>query len=157
MRKVTKVQGVKVIVRGYFFFAIAASFTHLITAATKGGLAGWEAWAVPFLVDGIAILGLIMRGAEFDTRTRKIGFRVQCGAGLLSLLGNVFAARNLGGAVFGVATVALFVLTEWLSDNMGSASDEVKRNAVKKGLATRRRNARQAKLVVKQAEAILNG
>lgn len=150
-----RVKAVKLIVRGYFFFAIAASFTHLITAAQKGGLAGWEAWSVPFLVDGIAIVGLIMRGEEFDTRTRKIGFRVQCGAGLLSLLGNVFAARNLGGAVFGVAVVGLFVLTEWLSDNMGSAKDEAKRAAIKKGLATRRRNARQAKAVVREAERAL--
>lgn len=160
-----KVKIARVIVRGYFTFAIVASFTHLITAATKGGLVGWEAWSVPFLVDGVAILGLIMRGREFDRATRKIGFRTQCGAGLLSLLGNVFAARNLGGALFGVAVVGLFVFTEWLSDRMGSASVEAERDAaqakadakaaaVKKGQATRRRNARAAKAVVQEAEKI---
>lgn len=145
----------KAIVKGYFFAALAASFTHLITAAHKGGLHGWEAWSVPFMIDGIAILGLIMRGAEFDTRTRKIGFKVQCGAGLLSLLGNVFAAQNIGGAVYGVGIVALFILAEWLSDNMGSAKDETKRASIAKGIATRKRNARKAQAVVRQAEKLL--
>ncbi len=150
-----KTQITKAIVKGYFFFAIGASATHLITAAHKGGLSGWEAYSVPFLIDGIAILGLIMRGSEFDTRTRSIGFRVQCGAGLLSLIGNVYAASNLGGAVFGVGIVALFILAEWLSDNMGSAKDEAKRASVAKAQATRKRNARQAKRVVKEAESLL--
>lgn len=150
----TKTTITKAIVKGYFVAALAASFTHLIAAAHKGGLEGWEAWSVPFMIDGIAILGLIMRGTEFDTRTRKIGFRVQCGAGFLSLLGNVFAAHNIGGAVYGVGVVALFILAEWLSDNMGTAKDEAKRNAVAKAQATRKRNARAANRVVKAAEAI---
>lgn len=145
-----KVSIVKWIVKAYFFAAIAASFTHLVTAAEKGGLAGWEMWSVPFLIDGIAIIGLIMRGNEFSKATRKIGFRVQIGAGVLSLAGNVFAAHNIGGAVYGVAIVALFLLTEWLSDHMQSVDIDKaaeaaakKAEAVAKAQATRKRNARR--------------
>lgn len=113
-----KVRIVQAITKAYFFAAIAASFIHLIEAARKGGLTGWEMYSVPFMIDGIAITGLIMRGREFNKQTRTLGFRVQIGAGALSLAGNVFAAHNLGGAIYGVAVVALFLLMEWLSDNV---------------------------------------
>lgn len=143
-----KVQIIKYITKAYFFAAMAASFTHLITAAEKAGLQGWEMWSVPFMIDGIAIIGLIMRGTEFSNATRKIGFRVQIGAGVLSLLGNVYAATNLGGAVYGVAVVALFILAEWLSDRIQSAdvdkaaATQTKRQeAAAKAAATRKRNA----------------
>jgi len=78
----------------------------------KLGLTGWEAWSAPFIIDGIAIMGMVMRGDEFSTHTRKIGFRVQLGMGLASLAANVFAAHSLGGIIFGVAVVAVFVLAE---------------------------------------------
>jgi hypothetical protein len=157
-----KVQAIKWITKAYFFAAIAASFTHLVTAAHKGGLTGWEMWSVPFLIDGIAIIGLIMRGNEFSKNTRSIGFRVQIGAGVLSLAGNVYAAGNLGQAVYGVAIVALFVLAEWLSDNIQSADVDTKVEALnkrqvaaQKAAATRKRNARQAAKVVKAAEELI--
>jgi len=160
MRKVT---AVKVIAKAYFFGAILISFLHLVTAARKGGLSGYEAYTVPVMIDGIAIVGLIMRGTEFSVATRKIGFRVQIGAGAFSLMGNVFAAENMGGAVYGVAIVALFLLTEWLSDNIKSAQvdvDAAKAEARKataaKAAATRKRNARQGAKVVKAAEALIS-
>lgn len=144
----SKVKAIKYITKAYFFAAMAASFMHLITAAEKAGLHGWEMWSVPFMIDGIAIIGLIMRGTEFSIATRKIGFRVQIGAGMLSLLGNVYAATNLGGAVYGVAVVALFILAEWLSDRIESAdvdkavATQTKRQeAAAKAAATRKRNA----------------
>ncbi len=158
----SKVKVIKAIAKAYFFGAIAISAVHLIAAAKKGGLTGYEMYTVPFLIDGIAITGLIMRGSEFSKATRKIGFRVQIGAGALSLLGNVFAAHNLGGAVYGVAIVLLFLLAEWLSDNIESAEVDTmaeaqsKRQAASaKAAATRKRNARQATKVVKEAEALL--
>lgn len=159
-----KVSIIKAIAKAYFFGAIAISFLHLVAAAEKGGLSGFEAYTVPIMVDGIAITGLIMRGTEFSIATRKIGFRVQIGAGILSLMGNVFAAHNLGGAVYGVAIVGLFLLTEWLSDRIQPASVDQeaaiaarKAASVAKAQATRKANARKAKAVVKGAEAILKG
>lgn len=113
-----KVSIIRIIVKAYFFGAIAISFTHLIEAARKGGLTGYEAITVPFMIDGIAIIGLIMRGTGFNKATRELGFKVQVGAGALSLAGNVYAAHNVGGAVYGVAIVFLFVFSEWLSDNV---------------------------------------
>ena len=155
-----KVQIIKWIVKAYFLFAIVASFTHLITAAHKGGLQGWEAYSVPFLIDGIAIIGLIMRGTEFSKATRKTGFKVQLVAGLLSLAGNVFAAENMGGAVFGVAVVVLFVTAEWLSDNIESADADKaaevaskRQAAAQKAAATRKANAAK-KAPVRKLKAV---
>lgn len=158
----SKVQAVKGIAKVYFFGAIAISFIHLVAAAHKGGLTGYEAYTVPVMIDGIAIIGLVMRGTEFSIATRKIGFRVQIGAGILSLMGNVFAAENLGGAAYGVAIVALFLLAEWLSDKIESAEVDKaaamlnkRQAAAQKAAATRKRNARQAKAVVKAAESLI--
>lgn len=150
-----KVSAIKAITRLYFAAAIVLSFLHLVHAARKGGLT-WESWTVPFMVDGIAIMGLTMRSEDFAGRTRRIGFRVQIVAGLLSLAGNVYAAHNAGTAVFGVAVVALFVFSEWLSDQIESAVVEAARLAteeaaaakaasIAKGNATRAAN-RNAKL-----------
>jgi hypothetical protein len=122
-----KVQIVKVITKAYFFAAITASFIHLIEAARKGGLAGWEMYSVPFMIDGIAITGLIMRGKEFNKQTRTLGLKVQAGAGMVSLAGNVYAAHNLGGAIYGVAVVGLFLLMEWLSDNVNAVGTRARK------------------------------
>lgn len=123
-----KVKLATLISRGYFLMAIVVSFLHLIHAARKGGLE-WEAWLVPFMVDGIAVMGVLLRGEEFASRTRKIGFRTQCAAGFLSLLGNVYAAHNAGGVVMGFGVVTLFVFAEWLTDQIESAGDEIARDA----------------------------
>lgn len=158
----TKTTITKAIVRAYFIGAIAGSFSHLVTAAHKGGLVGWEAWSVPFMIDGIAILGLVMRSEDFSKRTRKIGFRTQCVAGLLSLTGNVFAAHNIGGAIYGVGIVALFLFAEWLSGNMESVKVDQeaettarRKAAAAKATATRRRNAAKARQEVKVLEGML--
>lgn len=159
----SKVTIIKVIAKLYFLGALAASFMHLITAAQKGGLTGIEAYSVPFMIDGLALTAMIMRGEEFSTRTRRIGFRVFLFTGTLSLAGNVFAASTIGGAVYGVAIVALFLGMEWLSDNIESAqaeadklaaaeADAKKAAAVAKGQATRAANKALAAKVVKTAE-----
>lgn len=160
-----KVMIIKVIAKLYFLGAMVASFLHLIHAAQKGGLTGAEAYSVPFMVDGLALTGLIMRGEEFSTRTRRIGFRVFLLTGSLSLAGNVFAASNIGGAAYGVAIVALFVGMEWLSDNIESAAAEKaaavaneaqakKEAAIAKGKATRAANKAMTEKVIKNAEKV---
>jgi hypothetical protein len=89
------------------------------------------------MVDGIAIMGLTMRSEDFATRTRRIGFRVQIVAGALSLAGNVYAAHNAGTAVFGVAVVALFIFSEWLSDQIESSVVEAARVATERAAAAK--------------------
>lgn len=152
LRKVSKVQVVKAIVKLYFIAALAGSFTHIITAAHKAGLGGWEAWSTPFMIDGLAIIGMIMRTEQFSKATQKLGLRVQLVMGAFSVVANVYAAHNLGGVIYGVAIVVLFLTAEWLAGNMESATaDQVaarkakRQAAAKKGAATRKRNARQVK------------
>lgn len=168
-----KVTAVNVIVKLYFLGAIAGSFTHIITAAEKVGLSGWEMYSTPFMIDGLAIIGMVMRSHEFSTKTRKIGFRVQCTMGALSLVANVYAAHNIGGIIYGVGIVALFVAAEWLADNIEGAGADVVVEAEKaidaaaarkaeitaKRLATRKRNqvkaAKAAKAETKALESAL--
>lgn len=160
-----KVSAIKVIAKLYFLGALVGSFIHLIHAAQKGGLTGAEAYSVPFMIDGLALTALIMRGAEFSTRTRRIGFKVFLATGSMSLAGNVFAAHNIGGAVYGVAIVALFIGMEWLSDNIESAQDEAgklaagaaasaKAASIAKGLATKAAKKALAESTIKTAERI---
>lgn len=160
-----KVQIIKVIAKLYFLGAMVASFLHLIHAAQKGGLSGAEAYSVPFMIDGLALTGLMMRGTEFSSRTRKIGFKVFLLTGTMSLAGNVFAASNVGGMVYGVAIVALFIGMEWLSDNIQSAQAEAdklaadaaaaaKAASIAKGLATKAAKKALAESTVKTAERI---
>lgn len=135
---------VQAIVKVYFVAAIAASFVHIIEAAHKIGLGGWEAWSTPFMIDGLAIVGMIMRGASYSKATRKIGFRVQIAAGSISLIANVYAADNLGGRIYGVAIIVLFLTAEWLADKIESAEAEQARQASKDAAAKRSAAATKA-------------
>lgn len=105
----------KLITRAYFLGALAGSAVHIITSAHKMGGHGVEAYATPFMIDGIAILGLHMRNEKYTDETNKIGFRTQCGAGAVSLAMNVYAAHNLFGILFGIGIVGLFIYSEWAS------------------------------------------
>lgn len=153
---------VKGIVKAYFLAALAGSFTHIIEAAGKAGLTGWEQWSTPFMIDGLAIIGMVMRSEAFSQHTRKIGFRVQCLMGLFSLIANVYAAHNVGGVIYGVLIVALFIFAEWLSENMQSAQVDKDREAkakraaaAQKAAATRQRNARRKNREIKTLEAMV--
>jgi hypothetical protein len=177
--KMNKFRMVQAIVKLYFIAALAGSFTHIITAAEKIGLSGWEMYSTPFMIDGLAIIGMVMRSEEFASRTRKIGFRVQLTMGAMSLTANVYAAHNIGGMIYGVGIVALFLAAEWLGDKaqMQSAKAEAdalaqaeaerivaeaaaevqarKAAAIAKGKATRAKNARTKATQTKALESLL--
>lgn len=149
-----KVELIRTIVKLYFVAALAGSFSHIIEAAFKIGLTGWEAWSTPFMIDGLAIIGMVMRTESFSSATRKLGFRVQVVMGSISLVANVYAAKNIGGIIYGVAIVALFLAAEWLAERLESAQDaearakaeataEKRSEAAKKAAATRKRNAQK--------------
>lgn len=116
---------VKGIVRGYFGGALALSATHTVHSFEKLGLDTGEQYVTPLAIDGIAILGLIMRGEKWSTDTRKIGLRIQIGAGSLQLAANVYAASSTGGMILGVLVVALYLLAEWLSGRMVTRDAEL--------------------------------
>ena len=115
MNKVSLVKG---ITKLYFAGALAGSATHIITASHKMGGTGIEAMVTPLMIDGIAIIGMVMRSEDFSKRTNKIGFIVQCVMGAMSLAMNVAAAHNLFGVAFGIAVVSLFIFSEWLGDQI---------------------------------------
>jgi hypothetical protein len=150
---------VKAIVKLYFLGALAVSFTHIIEASHKLGLFGWQSWTTPFAIDGIAVIGMVMRSVAFSTATRRLGFRVQITAGALSLACNVFAGNTLGERIYGVLIVALFVFSEWLSDRIESREvEEAREQAAKrsaaaaKASATRKANRQAAERMVKNSK-----
>jgi len=153
----TKVKTVKMVVLVYLLGALAGSFCHIIETAHKIGLVGLEAWTVPFMIDGIVVIAMVMRSASFGRSTQRIGFRTLLLSGGLSLTANVYAAETLGGVLFGVGIVVLYVYADWLSSRLESAEAErareaaeartaKRREAARKGAATRRTRARSAKI-----------
>lgn len=159
----TKYAIVKAIVKLYFLGALAISFTHIIEASHKLQLTGWQAFTTPFAIDGIAVIGMVMRSEAFSAATRKLGFRVQITAGLLSLACNVYAGDTVGERVYGAMIVGLFIFSEWLSDRMESREvDEARAQAVKraaaveKAKATRAANKQAAERLVKNGKRRMN-
>lgn len=147
-----KVKIVQAIVKLYFVGALAGSFVHIISAAEKLGLSGWEAWSTPFMIDGLALIGMVLRSEDFSAATRKLGFRVQMVMGAFSLIANVYAAKSIGGVIYGVMIVALYIAAEWITDRVESSQvDRDREQAIKRSEAalkaaeTRKRNARTAK------------
>jgi hypothetical protein len=108
----------KLITKAYFFGALSISFTHIITSAHKLGGEGYEPYIAPFMVDGVALLGMHMRNEKYDDRTNKIGLWAQSLAGLLSLAMNVHAAHSTFGLLLGIGVVVLFLATEWMAGNI---------------------------------------
>jgi hypothetical protein len=174
---------VKAIVKAYFLGALAVSFAHIVAASHKLDLFGWQAYTTPFAIDGIAVIGMVMRSAKWSDATNKLGFRVQICAGLLSLACNVYAGNTRGERIYGVIIVALFIFSEWLSDRLITrASQEkareiaelealasqpsaeeieaaAKRERYARGVETRKRNAarkaRDRKAQTKALEALV--
>lgn len=146
---------VKWITKGYFVGTLAMSASHMITAAHMSGLTGVEALSVPLLVDGVAALGMTMRGKAFSSRTQRDGMWVQGGAAAVSAVINVYAAQGVwGGVVLGLLLPALYMAAEALTGRLESAATEEaakaaqkRSQAASKAAATRRaRKAEQDKI-----------
>jgi hypothetical protein len=176
----SKVTCVKLIVKAYFLAALIGSFTHIVTAAEKLGLTGWEAVIVPFLIDGMFIIAMVLRGEVYGTRTRTIGLRVQVAMGALSLTANITAAETAGGVILAGLLVGGMIFSEWLVDakQMKTAAQEDaeaavaeaeriaredaearaarKADGIRKAQATRRRKATTRKVQAQALEELLN-
>lgn len=121
MRKLNWTYIVTVAVVHLFMVGAAAiSFSHIVDVSTTLGLT-WEAWTVPFFIDGLAILGKVGRSDRFAPTTQRAGLGLMAGAGALSLAANVMAGDNLGQQLYGVLVVAGFVTTEWYSAKLKPA------------------------------------
>lgn len=168
-----KVSVVRMIVKGYFLAALAGSFTHVIHAAEKTGLGGWEAGITPFLIDGMFVIAMVMRSQEFSKRTRQIGFRVQVVMALLSLSANIYAASKIGGVFLALLLIGGMIFGEWLTGQIHGAEVDViadaeaatraaaeaaqakRAAAIAKGQATKAKNARERKAQAKALEGML--
>jgi len=139
----------KLITKAYFFGALSISFTHIITSAHKMGGEGYEPYIAPFMVDGVALLGMHMRNEKYDDRTNKIGLWAQSTAGLLSLAMNVHAAHSLFGMLLGIGVVVLFLVTEWMAGNIRLRTD----SEAEKAKAASAAAAAQAQAIIDAANA----
>lgn len=146
----------KTIVRGFMLLAAAFSFKHILyTGEIHLGLDKAEYWALPFMIDGMAILGLFWRGEKYSTGTNKIGFWTQLTAGSLSLAANVAAGHSAGQKAFGIFVIALFLFTEWASGRVESRAAEVARNKAEAKRAAdkaRRDRTKRARTAANRAE-----
>lgn len=167
------------IVKAYFIAALFGSFTHIVTAAEKLGLGGWEAYIVPFLIDGMFLIAMVLRSETYSTRTRKIGLRVQIAMGALSLTANITAASTAGGIILAALLVGGMIFSEWLGDpkqmktaaqadaefavaeaeriarEAAEAAAKRKADGIAKAQATRRRKATTRKAQAKVLEDML--
>lgn len=154
---------VKTIVTLFMAGAAYVSFMHIVHTAAALGL-GAERWTVPFIIDGLAVLGLIGRSPRFAAKTQTAGLKLTIGAGLLSLAANIAAGENLGQRIYGALIVAAFVVAEWYGAKLSPApaaapveqvTDEAKAarrsEGAKKAAATRAAN--KARTDAEKAEA----
>ena len=135
------------IVKAYFIAALLGSFTHIITAAEKLGLHGWEAVIVPFLIDGMFLIAMVLRSEIYSTRTRRIALRVQIVTGLLSLAANIYATMTLGGVLLATLLIGGMVFSEWLADGhqmKTAATEQAERAAADAERAAREAEAEAA-------------
>lgn len=143
---------VSAIVRIYMLGALAVSFGHIITASHMLGLGGWQAYTVPFAIDGFAILGMIGRSSHFAASTQRTGFRLQIAAGALSLVANVYAGHTIGERLYGALIVAAFIVAEWYAAKLRPAPPVVPTAAERRSAAAKRGAAtRKAKAAAKPA------
>ncbi len=145
------------IVKAYFVAALAGSFTHIVQAAEFLGLHDWEALIVPFLIDGMFIIAMVLRTETYSARTRRIGLRVQIAMGSLSLAANITATRNFGGTLLAVLLVGGMIFSEWLADGkqMKTAVQEAAETA--QAEAARAAAAAEAEAAARKAEGIAKG
>lgn len=140
---------VKTVVLMFMIGAATISFGHIVETSHRLGLT-WEAYTVPFFIDGLAILGLIGRTSAFDRSTNRAGWVLILTAGSASLAANIFAGHNLGQQLYGALVVVGFGLAEWYSVRLKPAAvpapevDEETRakrsEAARKAAATRKAN-----------------
>jgi len=109
------------IVHVFLVGAAAVSFTHIVDVSERLGVHDWQAFTVPFLIDGIAILGKIGRSRKFAEKTRRAGLVLMGLGGIVSLAANIEAGANIGQKAYGALLVGGFVLAEWYAGKLEAA------------------------------------
>lgn len=122
---------VSIIVNGFMLMAAGISYSHIVQTSVRLGIADWQAYIVPLFIDGLAVLGMIGRSdamaAQLRARNRteaeiaavkSFGFKLQFGAGALSLAANFYAGETLGAQLLGILIVGGFVITEKYAEKL---------------------------------------
>lgn len=93
-------------------YSITVSTTHIVETSLMIGLAGWQAFTSPLLVDAVFALGKLGRAKRFPDAVRKSAFRMMLFGGGLSLTCNIVAGANWGQRIHGVVVVLVMVWVE---------------------------------------------
>lgn len=145
---------VMLVVRGlYMPGALAISFGHILDAGHMLGLTGWQAWTAPFFIDGFALIGMVMRGRNFDPATRRFGLQLQAVAGLGSLAANIAAGHTIGERIYGALVVAGLVVAELAGERVHAGRRAELAAAAKRAAARESAAARAARKVEQQIAA----
>jgi len=103
---------VMAIVRGLYMPAtLFLSFSHIVELGHMTGLTGRQAFIAPFLIDGFALIGMVLRTFA-DEATRRFGLKMQITAMAASFAANIAAGNNAGERAFGAAVVIAFIVAE---------------------------------------------
>lgn len=163
-----------VLVKAYMLLAGFTSFGHLIHAAHLLGVSDANARLVPWIIDGMFFIGMVGRSPLFSAKTRRSGTWIALGAGLFSLVGNMYAGRTAGDAAFGALVVFAFLVAEWFSAKLAPVKPRTVSPKAAADRAARREAALRAQMspgqkrqltiaknkgesVTAAAERILNG
>lgn len=146
---------IKGIVQGYFYGALALSASHTVTSFVKLGLTDGEQWFGPLAIDGLAVLGLALRGKKWDDGTNRFGLGLQVAMSVFQLAGNVYANTSIGGMLLGVLVVAGYLIAETAKGRMRTRASADAEAAVQEAERIAERAAQE--LADKKAAAIAKG
>lgn len=93
-------------------YSITVSTTHIVETSLMIGLAGWQAFTSPLLVDAVFALGKLGRSKRLPPAVRKSAFRMMLFGGGLSLTCNIAAGHGIGQRAHGVVVVLVMVWVE---------------------------------------------
>jgi hypothetical protein len=139
-----------VLVYGFLAAAAVGSYSNIVGLAHDLGVSSGHAWTTPFLVDGIALMGKLLRSRDLAPTAHRAGLRLMIFGGVLSLAANVLHGHTWGDRIYGALLVVGFIVVERASDHLAPApavkvaSPELKAKrsaAAVKAAATRKRNA----------------
>jgi hypothetical protein len=134
----------KLITKAYFFGAMGVSAIHTIHSFQKMNLHTGEEFITPLGIDGLAFFGLALQSSKWSDSTNKIGLRIQIGAGIAQLAANVFAASSIGGMVFGLMIVGIYLLMEAIGPKLRTRAEVEAENAALAAAAAEKAEAEAA-------------
>jgi len=142
------------LVYGFLAAAAVGSYGNIVGLAHDLGVSSDHAWTTPLLIDGVALMGKLLRSRNLAATAHRAGLRLMLFGGVLSLAANVLHGHTWGDRIYGALLVVGFIVVERASDHLAPAPvakpvdpdlTAKRKAAAAKGAATRKRNAAAAK------------